>query len=188
MAGNQGNNRIVWQEWQLQFLEDNWQKMTAKAISQALGLSRTIVRMKKYELGYYKMQLEYWTEEQILFLKDNYKTIGDVEIAEKLQEKYPKQKRWDKRHIAKKRKYLDLQRTEEERKLIASKNSSPGGKSYTINKNSSSKNMHPKWVAGMIAWRDKDIQEELVKYPDIINAGRQIILLNREIKKAKKNA
>lgn len=57
------------------------------------------------------MRLEYWTPEQIEFLKKNYKTCGDKELAEIFQTKWPKQKGWTLKHIEKKRKYLNIKRT-----------------------------------------------------------------------------
>lgn len=126
MAGNQGNNRIVWQQWQLQFLKENWQCMNARQLSEALGLSCTIVRMKKYELGYLSMQLEYWTDEQIAFLKKYYQKTGDTELAQMFNERWHKNKGWTKKHIEKKRRYLGLKRTAAEKSAIQKRNTKNG--------------------------------------------------------------
>lgn len=145
----------------------------------------TVLRNKTRELGLKKMELEYWTDEQKQFLKDNYQTKGDVEIAEIFQERFPKRKKWTKSHINKKRKYLQLQRTEKEIEDIIHKNCTPGGSQFTILENSSSLNLHDSWVAQQIAWRDKELQLHLLKHhPEIIQTGKELIRLKRTIKAA----
>lgn len=118
MAGNQGNNKIIWQPWQEEFLKKNWRVMTAQQLSDALGIKRTKVREKKYQLGFYSIELEYWTEEQVKFLKDNYRHYGDTELAEMFTKKWTKKKGWNKKHIEKKRRYLGLKRTFAEKKAL----------------------------------------------------------------------
>ncbi|MFA6058926.1 MAG: hypothetical protein WC756_12060 [Taibaiella sp.] len=185
MAGNQGNNRIIWKQWQIDFLIENFSTMTAQQLSDSIGIKRTKVRMKYAELGLKKLDLEYWTDEQLDFLKSSYQTMGDVEIAEVLNERWPKNKQWTKNHIAKKRNYLKLKRSPEQQRIIIKNNSIKGGRSYTIDKNSSSKNMHPRWVAQQIAWRNPELQMELIKHPQIINAAKASILLKRTVKQLK---
>lgn len=119
-------NAFKWTALKLCILENNWKQMTAAQLAKALGTSRTIVRMKLYELGYKKIEMEYWTDEQVQFLKDNYKTIGDVELAEIFEQKWPKGKKWTKKHIDKKRAYLGLQRTEEDLAFVMQRNVDQG--------------------------------------------------------------
>ena len=111
-------NAIEWTPPMLGFLNDNFNTKTNKLLAEELGLKVTAVRHKCYELGLYKMRLEYWNAEQIQFLKDNYKTIGDTQIAEIFNKKYSKKKGWTKKHIEKKRRYLKLKRTSQELKAI----------------------------------------------------------------------
>lgn len=111
-------NAIEWSPNMIAFIKDNFNKKTNKRLAEELGLKVTAVRHKCYELGLYKMRLEYWTEEQIKFLEDNYQKIGDTEIAEIFNKKYKKAKGWTKKHIEKKRRYLCLKRTPEEIKAI----------------------------------------------------------------------
>lgn len=122
MAGNQGNNRIVWTKKQLAFLHANWQTMTAQELSDALGIKRTKVREKKYELGLFNLELEFWTAEQVRFLKANYKKYGDSELAEMFAKKWKKKKGWSKKHIEKKRRYLGLKRTAKQIRDIHERN------------------------------------------------------------------
>ena len=87
--------------------------------------------MRLYELGLYHLELEYWTEEQVLFLHENYKSMGDTEIAEVFTVLWPKKKGWSKKHIVKKRRYLNLKRTEIEIQKILDRNKQQGR--YSVN-------------------------------------------------------
>ena len=107
-------NKIDWTDERSKFLKENFNTMSNKQIADSLGLKITAVRHKCYELGLYKMTLEYWTDEQVDFLLKNYKEKGDTELAEIFNEKWHKDKGWTKKHIEKKRRYLKLKRTPEE--------------------------------------------------------------------------
>lgn len=126
MAGNQGNNKIIWEPWQLDFLKVNFNSMTAEELSQGTGIKRTKVREMYYSLGMKKIELEYWTEEQINFLKASYQFMGDSEISDYFNIKYKKQKGWSKKHAEKKRRYLNLKRTREQIKRIHERNVKAG--------------------------------------------------------------
>ena len=91
-----------------------------------LGVKITSFRVKAYELGLKKVEMEYWTPEMITYLKRNYKKIGDVEIAERFTKLYPKNKKWTKQHIEKKRRYLKLKRTDEQQAAIKLRNTKQG--------------------------------------------------------------
>lgn len=95
-------------------------------LAAGLGLKITSVRMKLYSMGYKRMELEYWTARQINFLKANYKEIGDKELAELFNSKWPKAKGWTHKHIEKKRKYLGLKRTKTQIKNIHQRNVDAG--------------------------------------------------------------
>jgi hypothetical protein len=178
-------NKTQWTDEMIQFLNDNWQSMTNQQLADALQLRKTVTRNKLRELGLKRMELEYWSEEMISFLKQSYTVMGDVEIINFFKHQYPKQKGWKRSMIRQKRKYLGLMRTAEQSKAIAKRNSQKGGPSYTIEKNSSSKNMHPRWIAQQIAWRNPELQLELMKHKEIIESARALILLNRVIKSKK---
>lgn len=126
MAGNQGNNRIVWAGWQLQYLKDNFATMTAQQLSDALGIKRTKVREQYYALGLKKQEMEYWTKKQVQFLKQKYQTLGDTELAAEFAKRWHKDKGWSKKHIEKKRCYLKLKRTAEQMKAIHQRNVDAG--------------------------------------------------------------
>lgn len=126
MAGNQGNNRIVWQDWQINFLRDNYKHFTARDLAAAVGLKMTVVRMKLYEMGLKKFEVYYWTKEQEEYLIQNYKKLGDVELAEIYTRRWKKKGGWTEKHIAKKRGYLNLTRTKDEISNIRKRNTRQG--------------------------------------------------------------
>ena len=181
------DNIILWTDDEIKFLKENFQRLNSFQLAAALGKKRTIVRMKYAELGLAKMKLEYWNKEMVQFLRDHYKTTGDVEMAKIFQQKFPKNKKWTKQHIMKKRMQLNLLLTKKEWFDIVSKQATPGSKSSTILKNSSSVSLHDSWVAQMVVGpRSKNAQEiiaEVLKQPELIKLKRAQILLNRELKK-----
>lgn len=171
-----------WTNEQLTFLKNNFSKLTNKELASALGYRITVVRNKTRELGLSKFEIEYWSDEMISFLKSNYQTLGDMEILHYFNQHHPKKKGWRRFAIGKKRKQLGLHRTPEEIAKIVSRNVSKGGPSFTIEQNSSSKNMADGWVANLIAWRDPELKKLLLKHPDLIELKRNQIKLSRAIK------
>lgn len=111
-------NAIEWSPEMVDFLKANHQFLTNSELAARLGLKLTSVRTKCYELGLYKMLMQYWTDEQVQFLIENYKTKGDTELAEMFAARWQKDKGWSKKHIEKKRRYLKLRRTDEEKDAI----------------------------------------------------------------------
>lgn len=120
------NGRIVLEPHEVQFIKDNFHTMSNQELADSLGLKLTRFRTFAYEMGLKKMELQYWTEEQVEFLKSNYKAIGDVELAEIFESKWIKNKPWTKKHIEKKRRYLKLKRTKEQEKAIKARNTAAG--------------------------------------------------------------
>ncbi|MEP7375556.1 MAG: hypothetical protein ABI675_19585 [Chitinophagaceae bacterium] len=180
--GKLQKHETVWTDEMVEFLNKNFHILTNQELADSLNLRRTVTRNKLRDLGLKRMELEYWSEEMIDFLKKSYKKIGDVEIMEFFIRMYPKAKGWKRGAIWKKRKQMGLQRTKQQKEKIETCHRKKGGRCYTIDRNSSSKNLAPMWVAQRIAWRNPELQRELIKYPDIIEAARKLILLKRKIK------
>ncbi|MBC8053773.1 MAG: hypothetical protein H7Y13_11980 [Sphingobacteriaceae bacterium] len=174
-----------WTKEKVQFLKDNFHKMTNRQLAKAVGSNLTNLRNKTRQLGLKHYDLEYWTPEQTQFLLDNYRTMGDVVIAEELQKRWPKNKTWTNKHIRTKRRNMKLERTPEEIALIISQYSVPGGRSHTINENTASKNLPDGYVANTIAWRDPELKQEILKHPGLIDIKRKQIQLNRTIKEVR---
>ena len=114
--------RIILEPHEEQFIRDNFHSMTNQQLADLLGLKLTKLRGFAYRMGLKRINLEYWTEEQIQFLKDNYKEIGDTELAEIFDVKWFKQKGWTKKHIEKKRRYLKLKRNRTQIRKIKERN------------------------------------------------------------------
>lgn len=121
------NNRISLTEEEINFVNENFYTLTNTELANHLGIKLTTFRMIAYrDLNLKRMEMEYWNEEMVGFLKENYKYMGDVEISEIFQLQFPKIKPWSKKHIEKKRRYLGLKRTKEELSLIIKRNSEQG--------------------------------------------------------------
>jgi hypothetical protein len=112
--GTNQPSKITWTKEDVSFIKNNFHQMTNVQLAKSLGKQLTIVRMKCRELNLLHIELEYWTAEQVDYLKANYKTIGDTAMAKLFESKWPKKKGWSRKHIEKKRRYLKLKRTMEE--------------------------------------------------------------------------
>lgn len=119
-------NKIILTDEQIDFIKANHSKMSNKKLADSLGLKVTTVRTRCYEMGLYKMRLEYWTNEQVEFLKLHYDYIGDTELAQLFETRWPKDKGWSKKHIEKKRRYLGLKRTKNQIDDIRKRNTEAG--------------------------------------------------------------
>lgn len=118
--------KIIFSESDIQFIKDNFQTMTNQSIADVLGLKKTIVRTKAYEMGLKRIKLEYWSQEAIDFLKANYYKIGNKELVRIFTEKFPKEKGWTVSHINKKLTQLNLKRTKLDWFMIKERNRNNG--------------------------------------------------------------
>jgi hypothetical protein len=100
--------------------------LTAKTLAVLAEAKVWHVRYFLYSKGFRKMEVEYWTDEMVVFLKGNFKEIGDKELAAIFQERWPKNKPWTLKHIEKKRNYLHLKRTRKELYAIHHRNKRNG--------------------------------------------------------------
>ncbi|MCP9763828.1 HNH endonuclease signature motif containing protein [Lacihabitans soyangensis] len=119
-------NKIAWNDEMLEVLRKNWDSKTNAELAAMLGLRLTSVRTKLYELGLKRMEMEYWTEEQVKYLKDNYLKMGDTELAEYFNNTWKKEKGWTKKHIEKKRRYLKLKRSADAKAVVHHRNKASG--------------------------------------------------------------
>jgi hypothetical protein len=110
MATTGKYGKIIFSDDDIQFIKDNFQTMTNEQIANDLGLKRTIVCTKAYELGLQRMKLESWPDEAVQYLKENYHKIGDREMCRHFATTFPKQKGWTSKHIQKKMSQLGLKR------------------------------------------------------------------------------
>lgn len=128
------NNPINWTAKRIKFLQDNFDKMTTEQLSDTTGLTCTVLRKKMKELGLRKCFHAFWQPECTEYLINNYQKIGDVELSEIFQEKFPKSHPWTKRQVEKKRKYLNLRRTKDDVDAIQVRNFEMGRFANCANK------------------------------------------------------
>jgi hypothetical protein len=159
------------------FILDNFCLKSNKEIAQELSIPLHQVRLKAYKLGLKRINLDYWTNEQIDFLKDNFENIGDTEIAEIFQQKFPKSKVWTRKHIDKKRNYLNLHRTPEQIALIKKRNIDAG---MYINIDRLSDN----YIAYRCSKKDKELRKELLKNKELLEVKRLTIKLKKICQKS----
>lgn len=110
----------------IQFIKDNFQSMTNEEIALRLCVKKTILRMTAYSMGLQRMTLEYWPQGAVDYLVNNYKVMGNLEIAEHLNEHFPRNKKWCTHHIDKKIGYLKLQRSKKDLLNITERNRQRG--------------------------------------------------------------
>jgi hypothetical protein len=118
--------KIIFSDEDIQFIKDNFQTMTNDEIANELGLKKTIVRTKAYELGLQKMEMEYWPDEAVSYLKANYHKMGDRELCRHFAISFPKQKGWTSKHIQKKMSQLGLKRNKQNWYDIVERNRQSG--------------------------------------------------------------
>jgi hypothetical protein len=108
------------------FVEENFFRYTNLQLAVLLGIKLSAVRKLCYSLGLKRMEMEYFTPAQEKYLVRHYQTKGDCELTEIFQKKWPKKKEWTKKHIEKKRKYLNLNRTPDQIQAIHKRNVKAG--------------------------------------------------------------
>jgi hypothetical protein len=141
--------KIIFSDQDIQFIKDNFQTMTNEQIANELGLKKTIVRTKAYELGLQKMELEYWPDEAVSYLKANYHKMGDRELCRHFAISFPKQKGWTTKHIQKKMSQLKLNRNKQNWYDIIERNRQNGSFG---NPNPKKK---PRKLKAIVTFRDK---------------------------------
>lgn len=118
--------KIILTDTQISFIKDNYNQLSNKELARHLNIKISILRPQLYALGLYRMQLEFWSEDEIALLVNNYQEMGDYELAEILQAVSPRQKGWTHKHIEKKRKHMGLHRSLQELAAIKKRNGSFG--------------------------------------------------------------
>ena len=119
-------NRVILEDNEIDFIRKNYKNMPHWQMAEHLGLKLTTFRYNFYRLGLLRQEQQSWTAEQTEFLIENYKTIGDTELAKIFATRWDKKKGWSKKHIEKKRRQLKLKRTAKECKAIHQRNKDNG--------------------------------------------------------------
>lgn len=118
--------KIIFSEEEIQFIKDNFAKMTNNQMAEALQVKPTILRYTAYSLGLQKFTPEYWSEEAVSFLRANYHRLGDREMCRIFRTKFPKEKGWTPKHIQKKMSQMNLHRNKMDWYLIKERNRDNG--------------------------------------------------------------
>jgi len=171
-----------------EFMKANYQSLSNRQIASALGLKLSITRGFLYQLGLKRMELEYWTQEQIDYLLETYEEKGNTELAKIFEERWPKKKRWTIKHIEKKLKRLGIKRSAYSVAELQKQWAADPRNKANILKHSASLNLTDRTVANYLSWRDKEKTELYLQMPDLINIKRQQLLLNRAIKQHGNNS
>lgn len=171
------------------FIRDNWSAMNNQQLADAFGVHLDRMRIILHAKKMFRIELEYWTEEQTQFLIDNYKIFGDKELEILFTLIWPdKKKGWSFKHIEKKRKYLKLKRTPDEILAVKKYYYSPGGRCDVIRQFSASVHLKDGYVAqalvGTRGNKNAAMEREILeKHPELIIAKRAQLLHMRELKK-----
>ena len=114
---------------QLEFIKLKFRSLTSRELFDHLTINYelthqyTSFRTELYRLGMMKVQMRRWTDEEKQILFDNYKTSGNIEIAEMLSKKG---RIFNKKQIEKQIKLSKLKRTPEDLKYIREKHKKAG--------------------------------------------------------------
>jgi hypothetical protein len=103
----------VLEQSQIFFLKKNSHKKTNKELAQIMGLKYSSVRYYRAKLGLHKQQIKPYTDDEIKYLKANFRKLGNKEMQVFLNRSIDS--------IRKKLKSLNLKRTPEELKNILKK-------------------------------------------------------------------
>ena len=63
------NGWHIWEDKDIKFLKDNYKNLTNPQLAKGLGIKLTTCRKKLYELGLKRMEMEYWNDEMINFIR-----------------------------------------------------------------------------------------------------------------------
>lgn len=73
---------------EVQYLKDNYKKLSYVAIAKHLGRTTQSIYNKAYNIGLKKEGCKRYSKEEIDFLKANYKTMSDIDIAKEIGRSY----------------------------------------------------------------------------------------------------
>lgn len=174
---------VKWDQSELDFLRNNYYSMTWNELTKAIQSLRPevelpAIRHQCRRMGLAKCIQIRWSKEDIEFLRSNYKTMGNIEIAEILTEKGRSYRMIDgknvvrkftKKNIEKKIKLLKLVRTEEDLKFIRQHNFEIGkGYCWTKEENAYTLGLKPVFDEGVIRiWNTNGYDRKYIK----INGG-----------------
>lgn len=99
--------RHTWAKEEVDFLKDNYQSMSNEELARELGIKQKSVENKLHNLGLKRKKIKkrhIWSKEEEQFLRDNYQSMSNSELASKLGVK--------KKSVANKLSHLGLKRAD----------------------------------------------------------------------------
>jgi len=93
-----------------QFIVENHLHMTYNQLQEITGISITRINKKLQSLGFKIIHKTSWTTEQVDFLKNNFRRIGNKDLAVIYNKKWPKQIAWKSSNFKRKLQYMKLKR------------------------------------------------------------------------------
>lgn len=136
-------------------------KMTNQELADHFGVKITWMRTRMYEMGLKRQEFEYYTPEQIAFLKVNYVFYGNTELAEIFNINFPRKKRWSLNSFEKKLGYLKLKRTTEQLEAIQNRNVKTGRFSECAKKRLETTGQMP--IGTVRVWKQQGYQFAVIK-------------------------
>jgi hypothetical protein len=129
-------NKIYFSAEQTDFLKSNYTNMTNKQLADALGVTLTVMRNYKSKLGLLSAtKPANWSKGETNYLIENYRKIGDKELAEQINDRYAhKNRNFTRKHIRTKRDLLGLKRSDEEIAAIVRRNVEQGRYNTSVKK------------------------------------------------------
>jgi len=124
LRSNGKPTRIAWPREVKRFIREYKGKLhnteLLKQVSVMMGreINMSTFRHQLERMGYRPNKLVHWTPGQTQFLLDNYQTMGNLELADKLNALKLSKRKFVKKHIEKKMVLLGLERTSEELRAI----------------------------------------------------------------------
>jgi hypothetical protein len=180
----------IYEQWELDFIKDNYAAMGAEAICKKLkrplsSIYTTACRIKNDKLDRSKNRVPgrtrsfKLTPEMESFIKENYESMGNQELADHFNKHFPRSTAWKHSTFASRLSLWGLKRSQESIDAIYQRAA-----------------MNDKAVADYIVKgsdvlipltdEQKLLKEQVMQHPGLLNLKRQSIILNRTIKNEEK--
>lgn len=175
-------NKTIWTKKMDSFLVENFNKLTLLQLEEKLKLPRTAVRIRISHFGLRKNLKYYWNDEQIQYVKDNFRNIGNMELVQNLQKLYPNDESWSLIKLQGLFKSLKLKRTPEESKKIFKRNLDLNIKKTKVI------NLTDDYIAYLITKNKSNLsKEDVLNNKPLLEFKRKQLILGRLIKKHQNN-
>lgn len=164
----------IWNDVEREVVKAKYSSTPVSELANKLGVSKYQLREFAYSLNVKKYNKEYWTIDQIKFLKEMYKANGDVALAKLLNEKYPKSASFTPAQVEKKRGYLKLIRSSMDLVLIKQKQTLANKNLY--------KELSENYIVGLLSRKHPELRPIIQQDKRLIVAKRYELAAKRILK------